>query len=160
MLGFECGFLKEKIPYFTITPIWLAVIREKVISKKSSYVQKRNEVNGNAAITWEYEIMELNLISRTFFVLQNHQVHPLISFQSSFHSEEIFVHVNLKFNIIWPNTEFVTTEWMEVTYILIYHDPSTFVMIWKFELNAVKRNRKEDNRHSTECLSSVPSPFT
>lgn len=40
MLWFECGFLKEKIPYFTVTPIWLAVIREKVISKRSSSIQK------------------------------------------------------------------------------------------------------------------------
>lgn len=39
MLWFECGFLKEKIPYFTVTPIWLAVIRETVISKRSGSIQ-------------------------------------------------------------------------------------------------------------------------
>lgn len=77
------------------------MISEKVISKKSSCTPKKNEVNQNAAINLEYEILELNLISRVFFVLQHYPVHPLISSQNTFHSKEIFVHVNLKFGFIY-----------------------------------------------------------
>ena len=53
--------------------MWLAVISEKVTSKKCScnLFQQKSEVNWSAATTLEWEVLELNLISSTFFVLKN-----------------------------------------------------------------------------------------
>ena len=64
----------------------------------------------SAATTSEYEVLELNLISSMFFVLPNHQVPCLISFQNSFHSKKTFAHVNLTFDFIRSNTEFIIIE--------------------------------------------------
>lgn len=74
------------------------------MTSKEKLCSSRMGLTRSAAKTEEYdEVLKLNFISKGLFVLQNHSVHPMISFQHSFHSKEMFVHVDLELGVLCPN---------------------------------------------------------
>lgn len=88
----------------------------------------------NTATTLEYDaVLKLSFLSKGLFVTKNHSVHPMISFQNSFHSKEIFVHVNLNLGVFCPDGILQPLSDREPLYMAIF----------KCEGNAIERPKRE-----------------